>query len=82
MKETENKIILKIKEAAEARGLEFQFIKRTYYYLKSKDKKIMFSESLPETTSAISYRIMENKFLANFFLRRWGFPVQARIGVP
>lgn len=76
-KTTKNKIILEIKEAAQKRGVNFEFIYRTYYYLIKDDKKIMFTESMPETTSATSYRLTENKFLMNVFLKKGGFPVQA-----
>ncbi len=77
MKKTlKNKIILEIKKAAQKKGVDFEFIYRTYYYLMKADKKILFTESMPETTSAISYRLTENKFLMNVFLKRWRFPVQ------
>ncbi len=72
---TKNKIILEIAQAAKKRGVEFEFIHRTYYYLKNAEKKIMFTESMPETTSAISYRLTESKFLTNVFLRKWSVPV-------
>ena len=75
-KKIKNKIILEIKKAAQKRGVDFEFIHRTYYYLSKNGKKIMFTESMPETTSAISYRLTESKFLMNVFLKRWGFPVQ------
>ena len=71
-----NKIILEIKKSAKKFGVNFEFIYRTYFYLSKSNKKILFTESMPETTSALSYRITENKFLTNIFLRKNDFPVQ------
>ncbi len=74
MKTTKNKIILEMKKSAEKMGVNFEFIRRTYYLLKKDGKEIMFTESMPETTNAIVYRLTENKFLMNQFLRDWNFP--------
>ena len=75
MKTTKNKIILEMKKSAEKMGVDFEFIYRTYYLLKKDNNEIMFTESMPETTSAITYRLTENKFLMNKFLQDWNFPV-------
>lgn len=75
-KEIKNQIILEIKKSAEKFGVDFEFVFKTYYYLSKGDKKILFSESMPETTNALNYRITENKILSNVFLKREGFPVQ------
>lgn len=72
---TKNKIILEIKKSAEKFGVEFEFIYKTYFYLAKGDKKILFSESMPETTNALIYRITENKLVGNNFLKNGNFPV-------
>lgn len=75
-KEIKNTIILEIKKSAEKLGVDFEFVNRTYFYLSKGNRKMLFSESMPETTSAMAYRITENKVLTNIFLKRSGFPVQ------
>jgi len=77
IKETKNKIILEIKKSAEKFEIDFEFVYKTYFYLSKGGKKILFTESMPETTSALSYRITENKFLTNKFLKKNSFPMQA-----
>lgn len=74
---TKNKIILEIQKSAERLGVEFKFIFKTYFYLSKGDKKILFSESMPETTNALMYRISENKVVGNIFLKNKNFPVLA-----
>jgi len=70
-----NKIVLEFQKSAKRLGVDFEFVYRTYFYLSKDNKRILFSESMPETTDALSYRITENKLMGNIFLKRNNFPV-------
>ncbi len=70
-----NKIAKKVIATAQQMGLKIEMITHGTFYLSNQKKKMMFAGCMPETTSAISYRLSTDKFFTNQILKKHGFPV-------